>query len=326
MAVRIQGVGVPPDIYLSAVKRFRPKALTHLNPSWNILTVPKAHIIQWRSQDDRWDVRGLLIEPSNYDPKQHYPMLTAILGGPIMVNQELNPDSSYPLLALAEQGYLILMPNSRGREGFGMDFDHAIRDERSYVKNPETDILAGVDAMVVRGIADPDRLGILGFSYGGTLTAYAVTLTNRFKAAIYGEGTPDILRWYDYANTATLPLLHDMWGFGNPYEPQEIASAIGQSSLFRLNQVHTPVLVEAGELSGWKTDRAYYRGLRHFQVPAEFYVYPRSGHGWDEPRLMQDAFQRHIAWFDYWIKGKPYTDAKKQSAYDEWKQSRNVNR
>jgi dipeptidyl aminopeptidase/acylaminoacyl peptidase len=326
MAVRIQGVGVPPDIYLSAVKRFRPKALTHLNPSWNLLTVPKAHIVQWRSQDDRWDVRGLLIEPSNYDPKQRYPMLTAILGGPIMVNQELNPDSSYPLLALAEQGYLILMPNSRGREGFGMDFDHAIRDERSYVPNPETDILGGVDAMVAGGIADPDRLGIFGFSYGGTLTAYAVTLTNRFKAAIYGEGTPDILRWYDYANTTMLPLLHDMWGFGNPYEPEEIARAIEQSSLFRLNQVHTPVLVEAGELSGWKTDRAYYRGLRHFQVPAEFYVYPRSGHGWDEPRLMQDAFQRHLAWFDYWIKDKPYTDAQKQSAYDEWKRSREVNR
>jgi dipeptidyl aminopeptidase/acylaminoacyl peptidase len=319
MAFRIQGVGLPPDIYTSAVTRFRPKALTHLNPSWNILTLPKTRIVQWRSQDDRWDVHGLLIEPSHYDPKQRYPMLTAILGGPIMVDQELNPDSSYPLLALAEQGYVILMPNSRGREGFGMDFDHAIRDERSYVLNPETDIFSGVDAMVARGVADPDRLGILGFSYGGTLTAYAVTLTNRFKAAIYGEGTPDILRWYDYANTTMLPLLNDMWGFGNPYEPKEIASAIKQSSLFRLNRVHTPVLVEAGELSGWKTDRAYYRGLRHFQVPAEFYVYPRSGHGWDEPKLIEDAFKRHIAWLDYWIKGKPYPDAKKQQIYDAWK-------
>jgi dipeptidyl aminopeptidase/acylaminoacyl peptidase len=110
-----------------------------------------------------------------------------------------------------------------------------------------------------------------------------------------------------------------MWGFGNPYEPKEIASAIEQSSLFRLNRVHTPVLVEAGELSGWKTDRAYYRGLRHFQVPAEFYVYPRSGHGWDEPKLIEDAFKRHIAWLDYWIKGKPYPDAKKQQIYDAWK-------
>jgi hypothetical protein len=85
--------------------------------------------------------------------------------------------------------------------------------------------------------------------------------------------------------------------------------------------VHTPVLVEAGEKSGWKTDRAYYRGLRHFNLPSEFYVYPRSGRGWDEPKLMQDSFQRHVAWFDYWIKGKPYPDAKKQQTYDAWKQT-----
>ena len=85
--------------------------------------------------------------------------------------------------------------------------------------------------------------------------------------------------------------------------------------------MHTPVLVEAGEKSGWKTDRAYYRGLRHFNLPSEFYVYPRSGRGWDEPKLMQDSFQRHVAWFDYWIKGKPYPDAKKQQTYDAWKQT-----
>jgi dipeptidyl aminopeptidase/acylaminoacyl peptidase len=321
MALRIQGVGVPPDVYISTVTTFRPKALTHLNPTWDTLSLPKTEIVQWRTPDKRWEIHGLLIKPSNYDPKRHYPMLTAILGGPIMVEQYLNPYSSYPLLALAEQGYVILMPNTRGRAGFGLDFTHAIRDERSYVLHPETDVISGVDAMVAHGIADPGQLGILGFSYGGTLTAYAVTLTVRFKAAIYGEGSPDILRWYDYWSTPMLPMLNDMWGFGNPYEPTDIASAIEQSSLFRLNLVHTPVLVEAGEKSGWKTDRAYYRGLRHFNLPSEFYVYPRSGHGWDEPKLMQDSFQRHVAWFDYWIKGKPYPDAKKQQTYDAWKQT-----
>jgi dipeptidyl aminopeptidase/acylaminoacyl peptidase len=322
MAMRIQGVGVPADVYVSPVQEFRPKRLTHFNPSWEKLSVPTVEIVQWRSPDDRWDIHGLLIKPSNYDPKRRYPMLTNILGGPSMVEQDLNPVSNYPLLALAELGYVIFMPNSRGRGGFGIDFTHAIRDERSYVLHPEADVLSGVDAMVARGIADPDQLGIMGFSYGGTLTAYAITLTDRFKAAVYGEGSPDILRWYDYPYTSTLGLLKDMWGFGNPYEPEDIASAIVQSSLFRLDRVHTPVLVEAGEKSGWKSDRAYYRGLRHFNVPTEFYVYPRSGHGWDEPTLMQDAFHRHIAWFDYWIKNKPYPDSQKRQDYDVWKQLR----
>jgi dipeptidyl aminopeptidase/acylaminoacyl peptidase len=322
MATCVQGVGLPADVYVSPVKEFRPKRLTHFNPSWERLSVPTVEIVQWRSPDDRWDIHGLLIKPSNYDPKRRYPMLTNILGGPSMVEQVSNPVSNYPLLVLAELGYVIFMPNSRGRGGFGIDFTHAIRDERSYVLHPETDVLSGVDAMVARGIADPERLGLLGFSYGGTLTAYAITLTDRFKAAVYGEGSPDILRWYDYPSTPTLGLLNDVWGFGNPYEPKDIASAIEQSSLFRLDRVHTPVLVEAGEKSAWKSDRAYYRGLRHFNVPTEFYVYPRSGHGWDEPMLMQDAFHRHIAWFDYWIENKPYPDAKKQQHYDAWKQFR----
>ncbi len=322
IALRVQGVGVPPDVYISPVTRFRPRALTHLNPSWDTLSLPKAEIVQWRSQDDRWDLHGLLIKPSNYDSKRRYPMLTEVLGGPLMVRQYLNPDVSYPVLALAELGYVIFMPDSRGREGFGLDFTHAIRDERSYVLKPETDVFSGVNAMVARDIADPEQLGILGFSYGGTLTAYAVTLTDRFKAAIYGEGLPDMLRWYETPNTHSgFALLNDMMGFGNPYEPKVIASGIEQSSLFHLDRVHTPVLVEAGELSGWKWDRAYYRGLRHFQVPSEFYVYPRSGHGWDEPRLRQDSFQREIAWFDYWVKGKPYPDVKKQEAYDAWKRA-----
>jgi dipeptidyl aminopeptidase/acylaminoacyl peptidase len=321
MAVRIQGVGVPPDVFISPVTSFHPRRLTQLNPAWETLSLPKAEIVQWRSQDNRWDIHGLLITPSNYDPTRCYPMLTNILGGPAPVEQKLNPVLNYPLLALAERGYIIFMPNSRGREGSGVEFTHAIRDERSYVLHPETDILSGVDAMVARGIAKPDQLGILGFSYGGTLTAYAITLTDRFRAAIYGEGFPDILRWYEYGTSAILPLLNDMQGFGNPFEPKDIESAIKQSSLFRLDRVHTPVLVEAGEKSAWKSDRAYYRGLQHFHVPSEFYVYPRSGHGWDEPKLLQDAFQRHIEWFDYWIKGKPYPDAKKQQIYDAWKHS-----
>jgi len=101
------------------------------------------------------------------------------------VERDLNPVSNYSLLALAEQGYVIFMPNSCGRE-------------------------------------------------------------DRIKPAIYDEGTPNILRWYDYGAIQILPPLIDMWGFDNPYEPKDIASAIEQSSLFRLDRVHTPVLVAGG--------------------------------------------------------------------------------
>jgi dipeptidyl aminopeptidase/acylaminoacyl peptidase len=204
-----------------------------------------------------------------------------------------------------------------------MAFTHAIRDEHSYLANPFTDVMAGVDAMIARGLADPARLGILGFSYGGSLTAYSITHTNRFVAAIYGEGSPTILGTVaEYSTKFLCTIYRDMWGIGNPFEPQDIQNMIAQSAIYQLDRARTPVLIESGEKSAWKTDRQLYRGLRHFGVPAEFWVYPRSGHGWDEPKLMQDAYRRHIAWFDYWLLGHPYPDAEKQHRYDEWKAQR----
>lgn len=321
MALRIQGAAVPPDIYVSDTRSFNPKRLTQINPTWSEKRVPAAEIVKWHSEDGHWEIPGLLLKPSGYRRGQRYPMLTAILGGPGPVEQTLNPIWNYPLLALAEQGYVILLPHSRGRTGDGMDFAHAIRDERSYVLNPLSDVLTGVDEMVARGIADPDKLGILGFSYGGTLTAYAITVTERFKAAVYGEGTPSVLEGLDYHHKTFLGLFRDMWGVTSPFEPRDLQSAFEQSALYRLDRVRTPVLLESGENSSWETDRDLYRGLRHFGVPAEFYVYPRSGHGWDEPLLMQDAYRRHMVWFDYWINDKPYSNKEKQQTYDAWRKA-----
>jgi hypothetical protein len=93
---------------------------------------------------------------------------------------------------------------------------------------------------------------------------------------------------------------------------------VSSPALYRLDRVCTPVLLESGENSSWETDRNLYRGLRHFSVPAEFYVYPRSGHGWDEPLLMRDAYRRHVARFDYWINDRPYSNKDKQQIYDAW--------
>jgi dipeptidyl aminopeptidase/acylaminoacyl peptidase len=282
MAFTVQGVAMPPDVYVSPTDGFKPKRLTHLNPSWDTLTVPIVESVHWRSTDGKWEIPALLIKPSTYSAGKRYPMLTAILGGPSGVLQETSPVWNYPLLTLAEEGYVILMPNSRGRPGNGMAFTHAIRDEHSYLANPFTDVMAGVDAMIARGLADPARLGILGFSYGGSLTAYSITHTNRFVAAIYGEGSPTILGTVaEYSTKFLCTIYRDMWGIGNPFEPQDIQNMIAQSAIYQLDRARTPVLIESGEKSAWKTDRQLYRGLRHFGVPAEFWVYPRSGHGWD---------------------------------------------
>ncbi len=322
VALLVEGVAVAPDIYVSESDKIQPMRLTDSNPQLRELSLPLVERVKWRSPDGKWDLNGLLIKPSSYQQGRRYPMLTNILGGPTMIRQEFNPSFNYALLVMAErEGYAIFMPNSRGRGGYGMDFMHAIRDEKSYVLNPMSDVLSGVDMLVERGIADPERLGVLGFSYGGTLTSYIVTHTNRFRAAIYGEGFPNILGdFHNYRHSASLGLNRDMWGLGNPFEPSEIKRAYDQTAVYRLDKVETPVLIESGEKTNWERDRQLYRGLKYFGVPSEFFIYPRSGHGWDEPLLKQDAFNRHIAWFNYWIKGQPYPDKKKQAEYDAWRE------
>lgn len=321
VALLVQGVAVSPDIYVSSSDKIEPVRLTDTNPQLRELSLPLVERVKWRSPEGKWDLHGLLIKPSNYQQGRRYPMLTNILGGPTMISQGFNPVFNYALLVMAErEGYVIFMPNSRGRPGYGMDFRHAIRDEKSYVLNPMSDVLSGVDVLIERGVADPERLGVFGFSYGGTLTANIVTHTNRFRAAIYGEGSPNVLADIQrYMHSEFLGLNRDKWGFGNPFEPSEIKRAYEQTALYRLDKVKTPVLLEAGEKSTWEGDRQFYRGLKHFGVPSEFWVYPRSGHGWHEPLLKQDAFNRHIAWFNYWIKGQPYPDKKKQAEYDAWR-------
>lgn len=318
-----QGIGVPAEVFVSDAGRIEPRRLTDHNPQWRDLSVPTAERVRWPSADGEWNLHGVLIKPSAYVAGRRYPLLVNVLGGPSMVEQTLNPVFNYPLLVLAERGYLVFIPNTRGRAGYGMDFVHAIRDEGSYVAHPLSDVLGGVDRLVRQGIADPGRLGILGFSYGGTLAANALVRTPRFKAAIYGEGSPNVLdALMNYISQDALALNRDMWGFGNPFEPDVIESARAQSAIYRVGEIETPVLLESGAASAWERDRQFFRALRHFGVPSEWHVYPRSGHGWDEPLLKQDAFRRHIAWLDYWLLGKPYPDREKQRRYDDWKRER----
>jgi dipeptidyl aminopeptidase/acylaminoacyl peptidase len=248
--------------------------------------------------------------------------LTGANGGPSMVRQNTNPVRNYPILSLVEAGYVVLIPNSRGRGGYGEKFDHAIRDERSYVTHPVQDVLAGVDSMVARGIADSHSLGIFGFSYGEILAMTAVIQSSRFKAAIVGGGASDLLlQEYDVSNE-NWPLLRDMYGLRSAYDREEINRSFEQTVIFFLDRVHTPVLIESGEKDNYVERQRLYRGLLHFGIPVEHNFYPRSGHGYDEPLLLQDSYRRHISWFDYWLRNKPYRDPERQKVYDVWKDER----
>jgi dipeptidyl aminopeptidase/acylaminoacyl peptidase len=320
LAFIMEGVGLPPEVYVSASDRFTPRALTALNPQWSSRTLPTVDTIEWRSRDDRWTVHGLLIKSSTYRTDRLYPLLVVNVGGPTMVRQGTNPVPNYALLTIAEMGYVVLIPNSRGRQGYGREFLQAIRDERSYASGPAQDVRAGVEALTERRIADPDAIGIVGFSYGEILTMLSIIADQRFKAAIVGGGASDLIFRLVDTPDEWWPLKRDMFGLSNIVERTNIDRAIEQTAIFYLDRVKTPVLIESGEYDGYEEHQRLFRGLRHFGVPVEHHVYPRSGHGYEEPQLIQDSYRRQIAWLDYWIRGAPYPNQDRQRGYDKWKE------
>jgi len=285
--------------------------------AWRVLDAPggdrifaglTSEVVEWRSGDDRWDVRGILIKPPGFDSSRRYPLMVYVNGGPSMVRAEFGVTSQYPLLAWARRGFLVLAPNTRGRSGYGPAFDAAIADERSQLENPHLDILSGVDALVARGMADPERLGITGFSYGFGLGLETITRSPRFRAASLGDGVVEMLTTaFTQAAMPWYPdLMRDLAGFESPRTPNAVDALLSGSPLMRLDQVRTPVLAEFGGIHGIAATqgRMLLHGLRLHEVPVELIAYPRTGHGIVEPQLRMDSMRRNVEWFDHWVLGR----------------------
>ncbi len=313
----------PPELYVSEVSGFRPRRLTALNQRLARASQPTVGLVTWRSSDGRWDVHGVVMTPRNRVPGRRCPLVVFVEGGPSAVQSRYNLSRQYSLLAFVERGYMILAPNTRGRPGYGRAFHQAIGSERSYGTNPLKDVLDGVDFLVRRGDVDSARMGIVGFSYGGYLTAYAATQTDRFAAASVGDGTADIPGnvFRSGAIPWAMQLFRQMWGLGSPYDADELRLMMQQSPIYNVHRTRVPVLLEYGLESLAPTQgRIFFQGLQRFGIPSEFVVYPRTGHGVEEPKLREDSITRNLAWFDYWLLGRPYPDRKRQAEYDKWKE------
>lgn len=240
-----------------------------------------------------------------------------------MARQLFDGDSTYPLLALVDRGYAILIPNSRGRDGGGLDLLHGIRDSQSFGKVPADDVIAGANAMIKLGIANPARMGICGFSYGEILTTSVLMKDSRFKAAIASAGPQLGFVFLDQLMpdefTLEVATWRDVYGVPDIYAKSTQTALFDELDVFNLNKIRTPILLETGQLDHFAAQQALFRGLLHEGVPVEHWVYPRSGHGWDEPRLILDSYRRNLRWFDYWLRDQPLGDPAQQAIYDRWK-------
>jgi dipeptidyl aminopeptidase/acylaminoacyl peptidase len=159
--------------------------------------------------------------------------------------------------------------------------------------------MAGVDYLVAQGIADPDRLGIAGWSYGGYMSEWAITQTNRFKASVSGAGMSDLATEFGTEDHPS----YDEWFYGLPYEKPE--GFRKSSPLTYIKNAHTPTLILQGEadvIDPLGQSQALYRALKRYGIPSELVVYPREGHGLKEQKHLEDRLNRIVAWFDKYLK------------------------
>jgi dipeptidyl aminopeptidase/acylaminoacyl peptidase len=306
LALTREQITVPADVYVTPLDRFAPRKLTDLNPDWPREGLPSIDRVQWKSHDGMVIHGHLLLPPGA--TASGLPTIVFLPGGPSMARTGFQFDESfYPFLTFATRGYAVFVPNNRGRNGWGMALRQAMPDHSDFLPGPYRDVMAGIDTLVDRGLADPSRLGLTGFSFGACLTAYAITQTNRFRAASLDEGYTDFVHHlFSVAGKPdAIELQRDQVGFELPWDPAALKVLMDQSPIYMANRIRTPTLLEYGALSAAKSAGApLFGALQQFHVPSKFIVYPRTGHGVEEPVLLLDSFERNLAWFDRWLLGK----------------------
>ena len=291
----------PNAVYLldATTGHSRRLAQPPLPPDWPKAPLPRAEVLRWRAPDGL-EIEGILVYPLDYQPGWRYPLLVQVHGGPtgVFSRSYLGAlGTQADAAALAERGYALLRPNPRGSGGYGRDFRFA--NYGDWGGGDYQDIMAGVDNAIALGVADPDRLGVLGWSYGGFMTSWIITQTRRFKAACVGAGVTDLV---SFNGTSDIPgFVPDYFG-GEFWD--DLDTYRRHSPVLQAKGVATPTLVLHGENDvrvPLGQGREFYNALQRQGVPTELVIYPRQGHGNFEPRLRLDVLRRVLDWFAHWI-------------------------
>jgi dipeptidyl aminopeptidase/acylaminoacyl peptidase len=290
---------VAPDVYVSQVRTFEPRKLTAIHTNLPTQPMGRTEVITWKSKDGK-EIEGLLTYPANYVKGVRYPLILNIHGGPagVFTQGYTGAGNIYPLQAFAQQGYAILRPNPRGSSGYGAEFRRANINDWGF--GDYEDDQKGVDKVIEMGIAHADSLVICGWSYGGYMTSFTVTKTKRFKAASVGAGVTNLVSF-----TGTSDILSFLPSYFGGEFWNRTETFMKHSAMFNIKSVSTPTQVIHG-LSDVRVppSQGYelYHALRRLGCPTEMVVYPRTPHGPQEPKFIQDIGERLITWFNKHLK------------------------
>ncbi|GGA30718.1 alpha/beta hydrolase family protein [Dyella nitratireducens] len=283
-----------PEVYAGTVGNGMPAAVTAINasfkPSWG-----KVESVEW--DNEGFHVQGWLLYPAHYDPSKRYPMIVNIHGGPSGAEMQLWPSVGYGAIPFSTLGYFVFMPNPRGSYGQGEAFVQANRKDFGY--GDLRDTLAGIDAVEKKVPVDDHRLGLTGWSYGGFMSMFVPTQTQRFRAVVAGAG---IANWQSYYGQNSI----DKWMipfFGaSVYDDPAVYAK--SSAINFIKKVKTPTLIVVGERDAEcpaPQSFEYWHALRTLGVPTSLVVYPGEGHHFNNPANQRDVLQRALNWFEKYL-------------------------
>ena len=290
------------ELYVSAVSPFAPKKLTDITAQvkdWKLGTV---EVVSWHSQDGT-TIEGILHKPADYDATKKYPLLVVIHGGPTGTSEPtLSPDEyAYPVQTFLSKGALVLQPNYRGSAGYGAAF--RALNVRNLGVGDMWDVMSGVDSLIAKGIVDPNRLGAMGWSEGGYISAFLTTHTDRFKAISVGAGISD---WMTYYVSTDITPFTRQYLHATPWDDPGVYAKT--SPITTIKQAKTPTLIQLGS-----NDKRVpvpdsfelYRGLQDQGVPSRLILYTGFGHGVNKPKSQRALLQANLDWFSYYIWKEP---------------------
>jgi len=280
----------PAELYATTANYADLKRVTAHNSWLADYSLAASEVVKWTSKDGT-EIEGVLTRPVGYTAGPRVSLLLNPHGGPTGASLDSWNGTAQ---VLAANGFAVLQPNFRGSTGKGLAFAQA--NKNSWGKGDYEDCMTGVDSMIAKGIADPDRLGAFGWSYGGYMTFWILTQTDRFKAVSPGAGLSNIYSMYSQNDIQRY--LRWFYSDKSPWDATDLYW--DRSPMKYVKNVKTPTMIMHGQVDTRvpiAQAQEFYMALKEMQVPVEFVVYPRENHGFTEPRHLMDRVRRYVKFF-----------------------------
>ncbi len=306
LALTWQTTDEPAEVHVTGMGAFEPMRVSAVTADAPRPPMGRTELLSWEAPDGT-PVEGLLTYPVGHEDGTRVPLVLNVHGGPsgVFTQSFTGSPSIYMIQYFAQEGFAVLRPNPRGSSGYGKEFRYANFMDWGF--GDLSDLMAGVDEVIDMGVAHPDSLLLMGWSYGGYMTSFAVTQTDRFRAASMGAGLPNLVSMVTTTDIGDYLVGHLGDEYFNDYETYEKHSAI-----YQIRNVTTPTQVIHGAQDlrvPFTQGQEFYNSLVRLGVDTEMIVYPRTPHGPTEPKFLMDVSERIVTWFEKYLRGpRPTAD------------------